>query len=91
MAPPSLPDSMDRDVTEGKELGVWCFILYSSFLHHFTTTMYSRRLLFFLLAHTSLQTVGKSLKKYFFIIGNFKTIITLCVTNVQRKKIVGIF
>lgn len=34
----------------------------------------------------SLLSVGETLNKDFFIIANYKTIITLCVTNVQRKK-----
>lgn len=39
--------------------------------------------------HTAPTHRRKSLKLLFY--NNFKTIITLCVTNVQRKKIVGIF
>lgn len=74
---------------EGKGLSVQrilFFYYYYSFSLSFHYHPVGRRLSFCFGTH-SLHTVGNHLiKKYFFIIGNYKTIITLCVTNVQRKK-----
>lgn len=76
---------------EGKGLSVQriLFFYYYSFSLSFHYHLVGRRLSFCFGTH-SLHTVGKSLNKkkkyFFFIIGNYKTIITLCVTNVQRKK-----
>lgn len=67
------------------------FSCYNTFSLSFHYHLVGRRLSSCFGTH-SLHTVGESLNKNtFFIIGNYKTIITLCVVNVQRKKIVGIF
>lgn len=73
---------------EGKGLRVYYHYFYYSLSFHYQHV--GRRASFRLLSfHTPPTHRRKSLKLLFY--NNFKTIITLCVTNVQRKKIVGIF